>query len=61
MSCRYRVKVSGEILEVAKEGWNPPNPAGIHWDIKIMQTLKNKYALEDRLPVLVSGVQINCY
>ena len=38
MSCRYRVKVSGEILGVAKEEWNPPNPAGIHWDIKIMQT-----------------------
>ena len=49
MSCKYQIKLSSEILKVAKEGWNPSNPAGIHWDGKIMHTLKNKNAIEDRL------------
>ena len=61
MSCKYQIKLSSEILKVAKEGWNPSNPAGIHWDGKIMHTLKNKNAIEDRSSVLVSGVQITCY
>ena len=31
---------SKEIAEVAKEGWVAPSPAGIHWDGKIMQSLR---------------------
>lgn len=53
--CRYRVKVSASIAEVAKREWVPPSPGGVHWDGKIMQALNNKYKLEDRLPILVSG------
>ena len=55
ITLRYRVKTSEEIAEVAKEGWVAPSPAGIHWDGKIMQSLRNQYNTEDRLLVLVSG------
>ena len=43
------VKASAEIAKTVKNDWIAPNPAGIHWDGKVMESLSNKYELEDRL------------
>ena len=55
ITLRYKVKTSEEIAEVAKEGWVAPSPAGIQWDGKIMQSLRNENKTENRLLILVSG------
>ena len=44
-----------EIAEVVREGWVAPQPAAIQWDGKIMEDLKDKYQVDDRLPILISG------
>jgi len=36
-----------------KEQWIPPAMATLHWDSKIMSTMQNKYAKEERLVVIV--------
>ena len=46
------VKISDEI----KSSWVPPDVAAIHWDGKLMDTLGNDHGVEERLPILVSGV-----
>ena len=53
---RSKVETLAEISERIQEDWTPPDPAAIHWDGKLMETLTNKYKSDDRLPVLVSGV-----
>ena len=39
-----------------KSDWTPPNPAALHWDGKLIETLENKYKKDDRLPTLISGI-----
>ena len=36
--------------------WTPPDVAAFHWDDKLMDTLGNKAATEERLPILISRV-----
>ena len=53
---RYRVESVVNIATKIKESWEPPKRGILHWDGKLMDTLDNEYAVEDRLPVLLSGV-----
>ena len=53
---RYRVKAIQNISEKVHANWQPPDPAALHWDGKLMETLTDKYAKDDRLPVLLSGI-----
>lgn len=56
LSFRYRVQAVQEIAENIKSDWTPPNPASLHWDGKLLETLGDKYKKVDRLPTLISGV-----
>ena len=38
-----------------KESWVPPTVGVLHWDGKLMDTLDNEFAVEERLPILLSG------
>ena len=53
---RYQTQTMSNISEKIKSTWQPPNPAALHWDGKLMETLTDKYAKDDRLPTLISGV-----
>ena len=47
------MKKSGKLI---KDAWEPPVVLALYWDGKLMNTLGNKAAVEERLPILVSGV-----
>ena len=53
---QYRVKTSHKGAVDIKKNWKPPQKALLHWDGKMMQTLDVGNELEDRMPVLVSGI-----
>ena len=44
------------IASKIKESWVPPTRGIVHWDGKLMDTLDNKNAVEERLPILLSGI-----
>ncbi|RXG72673.1 hypothetical protein Avbf_02847 [Armadillidium vulgare] len=52
---RYRASVLPHISKQIKDKWNPSPKMVVHWDGKLMATLDSKDT-DDRLPVLVSGV-----
>ena len=52
---RYRTSILPEISLKIKDDWNPSHKLLVHWDSKLMDTLDSK-GIDDRLPVLVSGV-----
>lgn len=52
---RYRVAAAKTISEKVQEDWQPPDVGTVHWDGKLMDTLKSAHNKEERLPVLVSG------
>jgi hypothetical protein len=51
--CIYRVQTIQEIAENIRSDWEPPMPASLHWDGKLMETLSHKYKRDDRLPTLL--------
>ena len=53
---RYRLAAFNTISNEIKANWTPPDIAALHWDGKLMDTLGNEAATEERLPILVSGV-----
>ena len=55
-SYKYRTETVAGISEKIKESWKPPEIAALHWDSKLMETLGNEYAQEERLPILISGI-----
>ena len=54
---RYRVESVVNIATKIKESWEPPKRSIVHWDGKLMDTLDNEYAVEERLHVLLSAVR----
>ncbi|KAL7639231.1 UNVERIFIED_CONTAM: hypothetical protein RMT77_010765 [Armadillidium vulgare] len=52
---QYRASVLPHISKQIKDKWNPSPKMVVHWDGKLMATLDSKDT-DDRLPVLVSGV-----
>jgi len=44
------------IVNQVKSCWKPPEVGSTHWDGKLMDTLGNRNAKEERLPVLLSGM-----
>ena len=53
---RYRSATFNFIAREIKSNWMPPDVAALHWDCKLMDTLGNEAATEERLPILISGV-----
>ena len=47
------------MAEAVREGRVAPQPAAIHWNGKIMEDLKDKYQVDDRLPILISGKRMS--
>ena len=47
------------MAEAAREGRVAPQTAAIHWDGKIMEDLKDKHQVDDRLPKLISGKRMS--
>ena len=52
---RYRSAVIPDITKQIKAQWNPSPRMLVHWDGKLMSTLDSKDT-DDRLPILVSGI-----
>ena len=52
---RYQVKVTNSIATKIKSDWSPPNVELVHWDGKLMDTLNTEFAVQERLPILISG------
>ena len=44
------------IANKIKDSWVPPARSVVHWDVKLMDSLENEYSVEERLPILLSGV-----
>jgi len=57
---RYQIASAQTIADEVKNSWKPPKVGIVHWDGKLMETLDNKYGVEERLPVLLSGVIFSC-
>ena len=55
-SYKYRTEAVDDISRKIKDSWEPPAVAALHWDGKLMDTLGNESAFEERLPILVSGI-----
>lgn len=55
-SYRFRLAASREMAEAIKDQWIPAPISVLHWDEKLMETLDDKYLLDERMPVLLSGM-----
>ena len=52
---RYKTEASSSIVTQIRDSWTAPAVGLLHWDGKLMETLRNKYRKEERLPVSISG------
>ena len=55
-SYKYRTEAVAEIAGKIRDSWQSPAIAALHWDGKLMDTLGNECAQEERLPILISGI-----
>ena len=53
---RFRMESVITIASKIKEAWVAPSRGVVHWDGKLMDSLSNEYSVEERLPILLSGV-----
>ena len=51
---RSRCKVVADIAMNIRQNWIPPKLCTLHWDTKLMPTLKNQHVTEERVTVIVS-------
>ena len=55
---RYKIESVVNIATKVKKAWQPPKRGIVHWDRKLMDNVDNEYAVEERLPILLSGVGV---